>query len=108
MSTDFVTGLRARPGVVRLSAEGAADTLSIRAQVAEAWEAIRLQVSPETTAGAVRQAALEQLLPGSADASAFDIKYLGALVDGKTTMADAGAVNGSMFLIIHHRRRPVR
>ena len=56
----------------------------------------------------VKRAALNALSPED-DAADYVIKLRGfEVLDENVTLADAGARNGSIFLLTHRRRRPVR
>jgi hypothetical protein len=108
MSAEFATQLRARPGVVTLAQPGAAQLWTIRAQVAEAWDAVRLQVSPSTTVDAAKRAALTLLISETEDADAYEVKHRGVLVDEAATLQDANIPDGATLLVISRRKRPVR
>ena len=54
-------------------------------------------------------AALAALYPTGDPASGFVLKHQGwEVLDEGVTLAAAGAVDGSIFLLTHRRRRPVR
>ena len=57
----FVTQLRSRPGVIRL-AEPGQGTISLRAQVLEVWDTVRLEVSPSEPPGWNPDAASQRLV----------------------------------------------
>ena len=60
MTTPFVAQLRSRPGVIRLGADGQ-PRITIRVQLAEAWDTVRVETSPTEPVGAVKAEALTAL-----------------------------------------------
>ena len=107
MTVPFVAGLRARPEHVRLG-RADAHNLTLRVEIPELWDVVRIDVPPEESALAVKVAALQVLDP-RADHRAFVLKLRGFEVhDEHESLARIGAVNGSIFLLTHRRRRPVR
>ena len=108
MSAEFATQLRARSGVIPLAEPDAIPLWTIRVQVAEAWDAIRVQVSPSTLVSRAKQAALDILMTDSNDPDAYEVKHRGELVDAQSTLQDAGVKDGSTLLVIGIRKRPVR
>ena len=107
MSATFVNSLRARD-TVRLGAEGQ-ETITVRVQVAEVWDAVRVQAPATEPLLAVKVAALEALYPQGEFHEDFVMKLRGfEVLDENASLADAGAVDGSTFLLAHRRRRPVR
>ena len=106
MSAPFVTTLRARPETVQI---GAAATMTIRAQLAEAWDAVRLAVSGDESVAAVKARALDALDPTAAFPDEFVTTYRGTrILDESASLAAAGVVNGGTLLIEYRHRRPVR
>jgi len=104
----FVATLRSRPGVIRVGAAGS-DAITIRVEMPEVWDTIRVETSPHETVLAVKVRAIEALLPTADSHEEFVTKLNGAeVLDENATLADAGAVNGSIFLLTYRRRRPVR
>lgn len=107
MTTPFVAGLRARPEHVRLGRVDA-HSLTVRVEIPELWDVVRIDVPPEESALAVKVAALAALHPG-ADHRAYVLKLHGwEVLDEHESLARLGVVNGSIFLLTHRRRRPVR
>ena len=107
MSTPFVAGLRARRDTVHVGArDGRAVTL--RVEVPELWDVVRVATAPDTTVEEVKAASLRALNP-RANPDAYIIKLRGfEVLDERASIEDAGAVDGSIFLLTHRRRRPVR
>lgn len=108
MTAPFVTRLRAPRTAIVLGAASNA-TLHLRAQVLEAWDAVRVDANPEATIRELKLRALEELYPHGYPADEFVVKLHGfEVLDENVSLARAGAVNGSIFLIADRRRRPVQ
>ena len=107
MSVPFVTGLRARRDTVHVGAtDGRA--LTLRVEVPELWDVVRVSAAPEATVDELKAASLRALNP-RANPDAYVIKLRGfEVLDERTLLEDAGAIDGSIFLLTHRRRRPVR
>ena len=76
---------------------------------AELWDAVRIAVSPNEPVVTVKRAALEALAPADEQPEEFVMKLRGwEVLDEGSSLVDAGATNGSIFLLTHRRRRPVR
>lgn len=105
----FTAQLRARPGTIALGAPGAADVWTVRVQVSEVYDAVRLTAPRGESVLAVKVAALAELMPEVAYHDDFVVKLHGVEVhDESASLADVGASDGSIFLVMHRRRRPVR
>ncbi|MGH7695523.1 MAG: hypothetical protein ACRENH_11100 [Gemmatimonadaceae bacterium] len=107
----IVSTLRARPNLVRLGTDGdAADTILVRAQVPEVWDAVRIEASRSATVLEVKRRGLAALVPDeAADAEAYIVKVRGfEVLDETQTLEAAGVRNGSTLLITSRRRRPVK
>jgi hypothetical protein len=103
----FVASLRARESIV-LSPVGGA-SLTIRAQLADAWDAVRVSVSADDSVLAVKLRALEALDPGADAPGEYMVTYRGVRIpDENASLAHAGIVNGGTVFIAHRHRRPVR
>lgn len=82
--------------------------MTIRVEVPERWDVALIETSPETSVREVKEAALRDVSPDD-DAADYVIKLRGfEVLDESVTLANAGARNGSIFLLTHRRRRPVR
>ena len=107
--TPFVSTLRSRRTTICLS-EGA-DAITIRVEMPEVWDVVRVQVAPTETALAVKVAALAALYPeaGADQHAEFVLKFRGwEVLDEAATLTDVGVINGSILLLTYRRRRPVR
>ena len=61
-TTPFVAQLRARPETLRLGTPGA-PVITVRVQVPEVWDTVRVDASPDTPVVTVKEGALVTLLP---------------------------------------------
>lgn len=108
MNAPFVTQLRTHGPTIDLSA-GATDAFVIRAQVHEAWDAVRLQVSAATTVAVVKQAALTALLADERDPAAYMAKVGGTEIRDESQPLSAVGVRAGTTVLVHaRRRRPIR
>jgi hypothetical protein len=108
VSEPFVASLRtSQDAPVPVGTPGVG-ALTIRVEVPERWDVALLSAAPTTSVSAVKRAALREVLP-EADASEYVIKLRGfEVLDESVSIATAGARDGSIFLLTHRRRRPVR
>jgi hypothetical protein len=104
----FVASLRtAKEAPIAVGTPGA-EALTIRVEVPERWDVALLSAAPTASVSAVKHAALRDVSPDD-DAAEYVIKLRGfEVLDENISLADAGARNGSIFLLTHRRRRPVR
>jgi len=108
VKTPFVTQLRTRGESVDLSG-GASDPFLIRAQVHEAWDAVRVLVSASTNVATVKRAALTALLHDGSDPDAYVAKVRGHEIhDESQTLADADVRAGTTVFVHARRRRVIR
>jgi len=106
----FVTNLRSRAEPINLAPSDATDAITIRVEMAEVWDVVRIVVLPTDSVLEVKQHALEALYPeGTAVPDDFVVKLRGWVVlDEFQSLTGAGVINGSILLLTHRRRRPVR
>jgi hypothetical protein len=107
----LVSTLRARRNLVRLGTNGnAADTIVVRAQVPEVWDAVRIDAPRSATVLEVKRRALVELVPDeAANTEEFVVKVRGfEVLDETISLDDAGVRDGSTLLITSRRRRPVK
>jgi hypothetical protein len=110
MSAPFVTGLRSRRSTIQLSPEGAA-AITIRVEMPEVWDVVRMVVAPTEPVLAVKVRALQALYPEASAAlhGDFVVKLRGwEILDEAASLTDAGVIDGSILLLTFRRRRPVR
>jgi hypothetical protein len=108
MSAPFVTSLRSRPGTIRLGNAGG-PALTLRVQMPEVWDTVRFEASASEPVASLKGAALAALEPDAAYHDDYVLKLNGfEVLDEQASLADAGAMDGSIFLLTNRRRRPVR
>lgn len=106
-SAPFVAQLRARPEVIRLGTPGE-PVITVRVQVPEVWDTVRIDAPSSTPVLVLKERALETLMIG-----AFPAEYVTKLrgfevLDETASLSSAGVVTGSTLLVTSRRRRPVR
>lgn len=108
MSEPFVAQLRARGDELQLAKAGAA-SITVRVEMPEVWDTVRAVVSPDTQVLELKRAALAALYPAAEPHEDYVLKLRGwEVLDELGTITGAGALDGSIFLLTHRRRRPVR
>ena len=106
-TTPFVAQLRARPETIRLGTTGE-PVITVRVQVPEVWDTVRIDAPPDTPVLVLKQRALETLMPG-AEAVEYVTKLRGfEVLDETASLSSAGVLTGSTLLVTSRRRRPVR
>lgn len=106
-ATPFVAQLRARPEVIRLGTAGD-PIITVRVQVPEVWDTVRIDAPPDTPVLILKQRALEVLVSSAAQAD-WITKFRGfEVLDESVSLSAAGVENGSTLLVTSRRRRPVR
>jgi hypothetical protein len=81
--------------------------LHLRAQVLEAWDAIRIDADPEASVRSLKELAMRELAP-EARVDDYVVKLHGfEVLDEDAPISSTVARNGSIFLITDRRRRPV-
>ena len=104
----FVSQLRSRPGVIRIG-EAGTQAITIRVQVLEAWDTVRVEVSPSEPVLTVKVRALEALYPEADFHDDFVVKINGfEVLDENASVESSGAKDGSTYLITRRRRVPIR
>jgi hypothetical protein len=107
VTAPFVSTLRTSGSTIPVGAPGATP-LTIRVEVPERWDVALISAAPTASVRDVKQAALRFVSPDD-DAGEYVIKLRGfEVLDEGVTLAAAGARDGSIFLLTHRRRRPVR
>ena len=105
----FVAQLRTRGNTIEL-ASPSGPAITVRVQMLEVWDVVRVHASPDERAITVKRRALEALMPG---AELRDDDYVLKLngwevLDESASLAATGAVDGSIFLVTNRKRLPVR
>ena len=106
----FVSALRARPGTIVLGDAAAAGARwTLRVEIPEVWDTVRVSAPPSEPVLSVKVMALAALMPDADYHEDFVVKLGGGeVLDENAPVADAGARDGSIFLVTSRRRRPVR
>ncbi|HZF68173.1 MAG TPA: hypothetical protein VEZ47_09055 [Gemmatirosa sp.] len=105
----YVGQLRTRPGTIILGEPGRADRWTVRVQSADAYDAVRVSAPPTEPIVALKVRALQALQPDVDFHEDFVLKLHGAEVrDENASLAESGAMDGSILILVHRRRRPVR
>jgi hypothetical protein len=107
VSVPFVQSIRARREPIRVGGSDGRQ-LNLRVEIPELWDVVQV-LAPETAPVLmVKVAALGALLP-TTDEQGYVMKLRGwEVLDEGQSLADVGAIDGSIFLLSHRRRRPVR
>lgn len=106
MSTAFVTRLRAARPPIIMSGSGA---LTLRVQMADLWETVRVVTDPDTSVMDVKQRVVLEFFPTHGFLDEFVLKLRGwEMLDERQSLSKAGVVDGSILLLAYRRRRPVR
>ncbi len=110
MTMSFASELRTSDEtVVAGDAKGDGERITIRVQMPEVWDVVRVDTGVHTTVSVIKDAALLRLFPDFVTPTDFLLKLNGfEVLDESVGVADAGARDGSTFLLTFRRRRPVR
>jgi hypothetical protein len=108
MTEPFVAQLRARTSTIRLVPSGAPG-ITLRVEMPEVWDAVRMVASPKEPVLTIKVRALEALFPEAETHSDFVLKFRGwDILDEAAPLSQLGIENGAILLLTHRRRRPVR
>ena len=102
----FVNTLRNQGPPLRLGS-GSGQVLHLRAQVLEAWDAVRVDADSSASVKSLKDLALQTLYP-NVEQNDYVVKLHGwEILDENAPISSTGARNGSIFLISDRRRRTV-
>ncbi|MBI2797192.1 MAG: hypothetical protein HYX65_10855 [Gemmatimonadetes bacterium] len=108
MSGAFTDQLRARAGAIVLS-PGAGARVSVRVQLLESYDVVRIEAPAGEPVLAVKEAALSALEPGASAPEDYVVKHRGVeVLDESMGLASAGIPDRAILSLSHRRRRPVR
>jgi hypothetical protein len=108
VATPFVAELRSRKSTINLAPDGG-NAITIRVEMPEVWDVVRIVVAPTEPVIAVKVRALEALFPEAEMHEDFVLKLRGwEILDEAASLTDVGAIDGSILLLTHRRRRAVR
>jgi len=103
-----VAQLRARPEVIRLGAPGE-EVWSVRVEIPDVWDLVRIDAPPSTPVALIKQRSLDELVPDAPASDQWVVKLHGfEVLDESVSLMDAGARNGSTFVVMGRHRKPVR
>lgn len=107
MSRPFVTTLRSRSGTISMG-DASRNRITIRVQGEDSWDAVRIETPPEERVLAVKLRAMEEFYPTADFHEDFAMKLAGVeVLDEEASLSESGARDGSIFLLMHRRRRPI-
>ena len=108
MSAPFVTQLRTRGDVLQMASAGTT-SITVRVEMPEVWDVVRVAVAPGEPVLGLKLRALAALYPTGEVPEEFVMKLRGfEVLNESESLAALGAVDGSIFLLTHRYRRPVR
>jgi hypothetical protein len=108
MTSPFVASLRSRPSTISIAPDGT-DTITIRVEMPEVWDVVRMVAAPSQPVVEVKLRAVEALCPEVEFHQELVLKLRGwEILDENASLAEAGVVDGSILLMTYRRRRPVR
>ena len=108
MSATFANQMRARAETIDLGGEG--ERIVFRMQLIDLWDVVRVSAGADVPVIEAKRACLKALAAGKTrDLDAYVMKLNGfEVLDENESLATAGAVNGSTFLLHPRRKVPVR
>lgn len=105
----FVAQLRVRPDATIRMVEPGAPAITVRVQMYEVWDTIRVEVAPTEPVLALKVRALEALYPTADFHDDFVCKVNGfEVLDENASLTEAGMVDGSTLFLAYRRRRPIK
>jgi len=108
VSAPFVTQLRTRGDAIQMAAPGT-EIITVRVEMPEVWDVVRVVVAPSEPLLGLKVRALAALYPNGEFHDEFVMKLRGfEVLDENASLSSIGAVDGSIFLLTHRRRRAVR
>ena len=109
MSGTFASQLRSPDTTLQVGDRNSGSRITVRVQMPEVWDLVRIEAPGTTPVDEIKRVALGQLFPEHASHSEFLLKLNGfEVLSESQSIADAGAKDGSTFLLTFRRRRPVR
>ena len=104
----FVNQLRARAATILVGAPDAPGRITIRVQMSDVWDMVRVTAPASTPVDEVKRLALAELLPEAQHADVV-VKLNGfEVLDELASLEETGVKEGSTLLVAYRRRRPVR
>ncbi len=107
MTAPFTASLRRRAAPIRIGG-GEGPQASVRVEIPELWDVVLVETPLGEPILAVKNAALAVLDP-RADQREYVMKLRGAeMMNESASLAEAGALDGSIFLLTRRRRRATK
>lgn len=107
MSAALVGELRSRRAALELAS--GPGSITIRVQVADLWDAVRVVAHPDVAIAELKQRVVNEFFPGHEYLDDFVLKLRGwEMLDEQQSIKAGGMVDGSIILLARRRRRPVR
>jgi hypothetical protein len=108
MTQPFVAQLRSRPETIRIAPQGV-PAITIRVEMPEVWDTVRIVASPNELVLTIKVRALEALAPDAQFHGEFVLKFRGwEILDESARLTDLGIGEGAILLLTYRRRRAVR
>lgn len=105
----FTATLRTRGAPLLVVDAATPGAITVRVEMPEVWDVRAAVVAPETPVIELKQRALAALFPQAATHDDFLLKLRGwEILDEHASLAASGVENGSILLLTHRRRRPIR
>ncbi len=83
--------------------------MTVKVTVADTWETHTFDAPPDRTVGTLKARALASSRIAADRSAGYEVKFGGgAIRDESRTMSALGVKDGSAFIILSKRRRPVR
>ncbi len=104
----FVTQLRTPADAIQIAPIGV-DAITIRVQLLEAWDAVKVVAEPATPVATVKARALAVLAPDVPQPGDVVTKLGGFEIrDESKSLSAAGVLDGSTLLLHFRRRQPIK
>jgi hypothetical protein len=104
--TALVGQLRAGRALELASGPG---SITVRVQVAEMWDAIRVTTHPDIAVSELKQRVVNEFFPGNEYVDDFVLKLRGwEMLDENQSIKTGGMIDGSIVLLSRRRRRAVK
>ena len=107
MSAALVGELRSRRPTLQLAS--GPGSITVRVQVADLWDAVRVVTHPDIAISELKQRVVNEFFPGHEYLDDFVLKLRGwEMLDEQQSIKAGGMVDGSIVLLARRRRRAVR
>ena len=108
MTVPFAAQLRTTRPPIQL-ADAGAGSITLRVEASDLWETVRVIARPDTPVAGVKRRVIAELFPNHKSPDDFVLKLRGwEVLDERSSLKDAGIVDGAILLLAYRRRRAVR